>query len=152
MTVPALRALGPRLPVGVLSVSTLYLTDDGRFPGTSLLVSSLQAGATLESLTPKQLEQFSADTQRAISALRIATAATRIEYAIIDDCVPQLHAHLIPRYRTDPRPTRPSWEDPRRPYPVMNDRKALIVAALSKLLPQEAGDGPLGVKAPVGTG
>lgn len=46
--------------------------------------------------------------------LRELTEATRVNYAVLGNAEPHLHAHLIPRFPAlEPVPHRPPWEDPR---------------------------------------
>jgi diadenosine tetraphosphate (Ap4A) HIT family hydrolase len=56
----------------------------------------------LNALTPERRTQFLLDMSRLGDALMRATSPVRINYAIFGNVEPALHAHVIPRYRTEP--------------------------------------------------
>lgn len=56
----------------------------------------------LNSLIPEHRSQFLRDMSRLGDALMRVTAAVRINYAIFGNLEPALHAHVIPRYQSEP--------------------------------------------------
>jgi diadenosine tetraphosphate (Ap4A) HIT family hydrolase len=60
----------------------------------------------LNALTPENRGQFLLDMSRLGDALVRATSPVRINYAIFGNVEPALHAHVIPRYRTEPEAMR----------------------------------------------
>jgi diadenosine tetraphosphate (Ap4A) HIT family hydrolase len=56
----------------------------------------------LNALTPEKRAQFLLDMSRLGDALMRTTSPVRINYAIFGNVEPALHAHVIPRYRTEP--------------------------------------------------
>jgi diadenosine tetraphosphate (Ap4A) HIT family hydrolase len=60
----------------------------------------------LNALTPENRTQFLLDMSRLGDALIRTTAPLRINYAIFGNLDPALHAHVIPRYRTEPEALR----------------------------------------------
>lgn len=56
----------------------------------------------LNALTPEKRVQFLLDMSRLGDALLRTTSPLRINYAIFGNLEPALHAHVIPRYRTEP--------------------------------------------------
>jgi diadenosine tetraphosphate (Ap4A) HIT family hydrolase len=56
----------------------------------------------LNALTPEKRAQFLLDMSRLGDALMRTTSPVRINYAIFGNFEPALHAHVIPRYRTEP--------------------------------------------------
>jgi diadenosine tetraphosphate (Ap4A) HIT family hydrolase len=56
----------------------------------------------LNSLTPENRGQFLLDMSRLGDALMRTMSPLRINYAIFGNVEPALHAHVIPRYRTEP--------------------------------------------------
>jgi diadenosine tetraphosphate (Ap4A) HIT family hydrolase len=56
----------------------------------------------LHALTPERRSQFLLDMSRLGDALMRTKAPIRINYAIFGNVEPALHAHVIPRYRTEP--------------------------------------------------
>ena len=56
----------------------------------------------LNALTPERRSQFLLDMSHLGDALMLTTSPVRINYAIFGNVEPALHAHVIPRYRTEP--------------------------------------------------
>ena len=61
---------------------------------------------SLNSLSSKERVQFLTDMGRLGDALLKVTGATRINYAILGNVEPALHAHVIPRYASEPEAMR----------------------------------------------
>ena len=61
---------------------------------------------TLNALSSKERTQFLLDMARLGDALLKVTNAVRINYAILGNLEPALHAHVIPRYADEPEPLR----------------------------------------------
>jgi diadenosine tetraphosphate (Ap4A) HIT family hydrolase len=101
-------------PIGALKVSHLGLYDDARFPGRCIL--SLNDHAEhWEELDPSLLHDFVDDSRTAISAIRGATGAQRVNLAVLGNTDPHIHFHLIPRSpSTEPNPMKSPWSDPRK--------------------------------------
>ena len=68
----------------------------------------------LNALTPERRSQFLLDMSRLGDALVRTKAPLRINYAIFGNLEPALHAHVIPRYRSEP-------DDMRTQHPWMYD-------------------------------
>lgn len=66
---------------------------------------------SLNDLVGQQRTQFLEDYARLGDAVLQATGALRINYEILCNVVPQLHAHVFPRYATEPEELRlkPVW-------------------------------------------
>jgi diadenosine tetraphosphate (Ap4A) HIT family hydrolase len=60
----------------------------------------------LNALTPERRSQFLLDMSHLGDALMFTTSPVRINYAIFGNVEPALHAHVIPRYRTEPEAMR----------------------------------------------
>jgi len=56
----------------------------------------------LNALTPERRGQFLLDMSRLGDALMRVASPVRINYAIFGNVEPALHAHVIPRYRSEP--------------------------------------------------
>jgi diadenosine tetraphosphate (Ap4A) HIT family hydrolase len=99
--------------VGTLTVTSVGLYDDGRFPGR-LLVSLNPHYEHLEEVPEHLAHSFTSDIQFASRMLRKVTGAERVNVAILGNQEPHVHAHLIPRLPLhEPIPHRSPWEDPR---------------------------------------
>ncbi|MEO8016517.1 MAG: HIT domain-containing protein [Pseudomonadota bacterium] len=73
----------------------------------------------LNALTPERRSQFLLDMSRLGDALLRTTSPVRINYAIFGNVEPALHAHVIPRYRTEP-------ENMQTQHPWMYDWDAAV--------------------------
>jgi diadenosine tetraphosphate (Ap4A) HIT family hydrolase len=97
-------------PVARLSVSTLGLYSDGRFPGRSILVLN-EHWDHLEKVDDEVALEFFSDLKKAASAIKRTTCAIRMNFAVLGNEVPHVHAHLIPRFpHKEPSPNRTPWE------------------------------------------
>ena len=56
----------------------------------------------LNALTPERRSQFLLDMSHLGDALMLTTSPVRINYAIFGNVEPALHAHVIPRFRSEP--------------------------------------------------
>jgi diadenosine tetraphosphate (Ap4A) HIT family hydrolase len=65
----------------------------------------------LNALTPEKRAQFLLDMSHLGDALMRVASPVRINYAIFGNVEPALHAHVIPRYRSEPEPmqTQHPW-------------------------------------------
>lgn len=101
---PPRRADGPHwLKVATLPAATLYLDRNQTYRGHCQLVFDGRHVVGLENLTLSEYSAFTADVGRAGRAIARAVRPDLMNYACLGNVVPHLHAHLVPRYRTDPR-------------------------------------------------
>lgn len=79
-------------------------------PGYCLLLPD-PVVPSLNDLTPDARTQFLADMAGLGDALLRHTGAHRINYEILGNSEPELHAHLFPRYRSEPEALqrKPAW-------------------------------------------
>ena len=109
------------LPLVTLDVSTLGLYNDARFPGRSILALH-DHYEELGDVHPDLLMRFALDAARAGRAIKLATTADRMNYAVLGNVEPHVHFHLIPRVvANDPVPNRPPWEHPSPASPLGRD-------------------------------
>jgi diadenosine tetraphosphate (Ap4A) HIT family hydrolase len=96
--------------VAKLHSGWLCLGDPQVLPGYCVLYPD-PVVATLNDLEGKARTQFLADMAMAGDAILEATGALRINYEILGNQEPALHAHLIPRYEWEDEKvrTRPVW-------------------------------------------
>lgn len=94
-----------RMPSGWVVVGeSLFL------PGYCLLLAD-PVVPTLNDMSPEVRTQFLTDMTTLGDALLKVTGAARINYEILGNVVPELHAHLFPRYDNEPEELRlkPAW-------------------------------------------
>jgi diadenosine tetraphosphate (Ap4A) HIT family hydrolase len=115
-------ALDPRLaadtlPVGELPLSSVLLLNDARFPWF-VLVPRLADAREITDLAE-------ADAAALMSELRIATQVMldlarpdKVNLGALGNVVPQLHVHVVGRFRSDPAWPGPVWGcGTAQPYP-----------------------------------
>jgi diadenosine tetraphosphate (Ap4A) HIT family hydrolase len=86
------------------------LGDPQILPGYCLLLPD-PVVPDLNALASDARRQFLDDMAAVGDAVLAVTAAERLNYEILGNVEPALHAHVIPRYATEPPPTRkqPVW-------------------------------------------
>lgn len=95
-------------PVACWSLSELRLMDDAHHPW--LMLVPRVAGATeLIDLEADAQATLMAEIARVSRALRSVFAPDKLNVAALGNMVPQLHVHVIARYRTDIAWPRPVW-------------------------------------------
>lgn len=100
-----------RRPIARSRFSSLGFYDDARFPGRMILKLNTHYDA-LDRLPLNLLTGFMQDAQYAMNAVRKATGAVRVNFAVLGDREPHVHAHLVPRFTHD-MPDGSPWDDPR---------------------------------------
>jgi diadenosine tetraphosphate (Ap4A) HIT family hydrolase len=109
----------------------VVLCDLQFLSGYSILLSD-PVVSSLNDLNRAQLAEFLCDMATVGDALMEVTGAYRINYAIAGNTDPYLHAHIVPRYLTEPEALRKGlpWSHPQAEIDTMlfdYDRdKALI--------------------------
>ena len=124
-------------PIAPLSVSTLGLYDDDRYPGRCLLVLE-EHYDDMSTMPEKLAQELLVDARRAARAIRAAVGADRINYAVLGNAISHVHYHLIPRVsNADPAPGRSPWQTdlPNR-FLHSGDRQQ-IIAAIGRMLDQQ---------------
>jgi len=81
--------------------------------------------ASLNDLTLEARARFLLDMSLAGDALLEATRAARVNYEILGNSDPALHAHLIPRYQAEPEEYRrgPAWFYPLEQAPRFDPQR-----------------------------
>ena len=111
------RLAADTLPVGELPLSSVLLMNDARFPWF-VLVPRLADAHEITDLAE-------ADAAALMSELRIATRVMldlarpdKVNLGALGNVVPQLHVHVVGRFRSDPAWPGPVWgHGSRAPYP-----------------------------------
>ena len=132
-------SIDPRLhadtiPVGDLALSSVLLMDDARFPWFILVPRREGASEVTDLSAP--------DAAALMSEIRIATRVMldlakpdKVNVGALGNVVPQLHVHVVGRFRSDPAWPDPVWaHGSRTPYPAhaataLIERAAALFAA-----------------------
>ncbi|MEO1193894.1 MAG: HIT family protein [Pseudomonadota bacterium] len=93
------------------------LMDDATYPWL-VLVPRLAGVADLDELDDKTLKRCMREVAAASRNLKALTKAQKMNVASLGNLCPQLHIHVIARFRDDPAWPGPVWGKlPRAPYP-----------------------------------
>lgn len=126
-------ALDPRLaadthPVGDLALSSVLLMDDARFPWL-ILVPRRPALSELTDLSPEDAATAFEEIRITVKVVQALTRPDKVNVAALGNVVPQLHVHVVARFRSDPAWPGPVWGvGERKAYPV-HARAALLERA-----------------------
>lgn len=122
------------IPVSGMSVSSLGLYSDDRFPGRSILMLNRHYDS-LEDVPIGALSLFMKDVQVAMRAIRAATGSSRVNVAILGNSESHVHAHLIPRYpEVEEFPECSPWNDQREKKPLSPEDESLMVLRIKACL------------------
>lgn len=104
------------VPVTDLALSRVLVINDANYPWL-LLVPRRPAITEIVDLTDADQALLIREIARVSAALKRITGCDKINVAALGNVVPQLHVHVIARFRTDPAWPRPVWGAlPARPY------------------------------------
>ncbi len=95
-------------PVAQFELSELRLMDDANHPWL-ILVPRVDGAVELVDLDEAQQQRLTAEIARASRALQAAFSPHKLNVAALGNLVPQLHVHVIARYREDIAWPRPVW-------------------------------------------
>lgn len=82
--------------------------NDALYPWV-ILVPRVADVREIIDLAEGQQQQLMAEIARASRALKILLSPDKLNVAALGNAVPQLHVHIIARYKTDPAWPRPIW-------------------------------------------
>jgi diadenosine tetraphosphate (Ap4A) HIT family hydrolase len=129
------RLVEDTLPVGDLTLSSVRLMKDRRFPW--LVLVPRRAGAVeLVDLAEADQSALLREIRAACAALRALHAPDKLNVAALGNVVAQLHVHVIGRFHGDPAWPRPVWGvGQAEPYPPGEGEAeaARLSAALGRL-------------------
>lgn len=103
--------------VAAFENSVLRLSVDQFSRGYCVLISH-HHGPEPSDLEIAPRTGFFDELTRSGQAVQQAFKADKLNYLLLGNSIPHLHAHLIPRYHGDPAGGRPLLGDPDRPAPV----------------------------------
>jgi diadenosine tetraphosphate (Ap4A) HIT family hydrolase len=115
-------ALDPRIAtdsiaIGELSLCAVRLFDDARFPWF-LLVPRRPGLVELTDLNDEDATDLMAEVRVAARVMTSLAKPDKINIGSLGNVVPQLHVHIVARFRSDPAWPGPVWgQGARTPYP-----------------------------------
>jgi diadenosine tetraphosphate (Ap4A) HIT family hydrolase len=118
--------------LGDLPLSRVLVMDDANYPWVILVPRRANITEVVD-LDEAEQTQLMAEVTRVAGALRTVTACHKLNIAALGNAVPQLHVHVIARFRTDAAWPKPVWGVvPARAYTHVELEK--FVAALRQKL------------------
>lgn len=119
--------------VAALALCEVRLMDDAQYPWL-ILVPRVENACEILDLDSTRQSLLLHETLQASRALRALFQPHKLNTAALGNVVPQLHVHVIARFRDDPAWPRPVWGvHPARPYAP--DALAARIAQLRDALP-----------------
>jgi diadenosine tetraphosphate (Ap4A) HIT family hydrolase len=129
-----------RLPSGYV-----VLNSQGQYYRGYAIFQSTHCVAELHDLRPRARSEFLRDMSLVAEAMFRAFRPAKLNYELLGNTVPHLHWHLVPRYRDDPRPKVPVWENeefrasqqgpPRLAQAELDTLKRKLLRELTQLAP-----------------
>jgi diadenosine tetraphosphate (Ap4A) HIT family hydrolase len=105
------------IPVGDLSLSSVLLLNDARFPWF-VLVPRIHNASELTDLSDEQAAQLMREIRIATRVMMDLSKPDKVNVGALGNIVTQLHVHVIGRFRSDPAWPGPVWgHGTRNPYP-----------------------------------
>jgi len=102
--------------IGDLPLSRVLIINDANYPWL-LLVPRRPLVVELIDLDDVEQAQLMTEVTRVARALRTVTNCDKLNIAALGNVVPQLHVHVIARFRSDAAWPKPVWgAAPPRPY------------------------------------
>jgi len=116
-------ALHPQLAadtilVGDLALSSVLLMDDARFPWF-ILVPRRPGASEITDLSEEDAAVLMQELRIATRVMLALARPDKVNVAALGNAVPQLHVHVVGRFRSDPAWPGPVWgHGSRAPYPA----------------------------------
>ncbi len=111
------RIAASTLPVGDLALSSVLLQNDSRFPWL-ILVPRRASVVELTDLDDADYRTLADEIRLATQVMLALAQPDKVNVAALGNVVPQLHVHVVGRFRSDPAWPGSVWgfETP-KPYP-----------------------------------
>lgn len=141
-TSPSTWLLHPQLErdtvlVGDLPLSRVLLSNDANYPWL-VLVPRRPRMVEIIDLDDADQTQLMAETAQASRALKAVTRCDKLNVAALGNSVPQLHVHVIARFRADPAGPHPVWgRVPARAYAEADRGRLLQQLRVAMALPAQ---------------
>ncbi len=106
-------ALHPQLaadtiPVGDLALSSVLLMDDARFPWF-ILVPRRPDASEITDLSDEDATTLMSEIRIATRVMLAMARPDKVNVGALGNLVPQLHVHVVGRFRSDPAWPGPVW-------------------------------------------
>jgi diadenosine tetraphosphate (Ap4A) HIT family hydrolase len=115
-----------------LPCSRLYLAKNQFVKGYCILICHRHV-IELHELSEKERAGYFDDVAFAAKALQIVFQADKMNYNILGNLIPHLHAHILPRYFTDTAPNRPIDPGSEKVYLTQSEYEERIKLILDQI-------------------
>jgi len=111
------RLSADTIPVGDLALSSVLLMDDARFPWF-ILVPRRDGASELTDLSDEDAATLMNEIRLATRVMLELAKPDKVNVGALGNMVPQLHVHVVGRFRSDPAWPGPVWgHGSRNTYP-----------------------------------
>lgn len=118
--------------IGSLNISDILLMNDSRYPWI-ILVPRINNVCDITDLEDAERIQFNEEVHQIASLIKKSYQPERINIAMLGNVVPQLHCHIIPRFKEDFAWAKPVWGIGES-IPYTKEQQEKIIPLLQKLL------------------
>jgi diadenosine tetraphosphate (Ap4A) HIT family hydrolase len=118
-----------------------YLKSRGPIPGYAIVAFHRRHVADLTLFTEQELAGFWQDVAAVAKALEAVFQPCHLNYNVLGNAVPHVHAHIVPRYLDDPSPGMPL--SPWTVEPVEAEEFARQISALRQAVEELGSEGVL---------
>lgn len=118
--------------IGSLKTADILLMNDSRYPWI-ILVPRINNVCDITDLTAEQRTDFNEEINHVASLLKKAYQPERMNIAMLGNVVPQLHCHIIARFKEDFAWAKPVWGIGEA-IPYAKDQQEKIIPLLQTLL------------------
>lgn len=118
--------------IGSLDLSNILLMNDSRYPWI-ILVPRINDVCDITDLSAEYRAEFTEEINRVASLMKQAYQPERMNIAMLGNVVPQLHCHIIARFKEDFAWAKPVWGIGDA-IPYTKEQQEKIVPLLQKLL------------------
>lgn len=94
--------------IGALKSSNILLMNDSRYPWI-ILVPRINGVCDITDLSAEQRADFNEEINHVAALLKKAYQPERMNIAMLGNIVPQLHCHIIARFKEDFAWAKPVW-------------------------------------------
>jgi diadenosine tetraphosphate (Ap4A) HIT family hydrolase len=102
------RLAADTIPIGDLALSSVLLMDDARFPWF-ILVPRRPGASELTDLSDEDARTLMSEIRIAARVMLGLAKPDKVNVGALSNVVPQLHVHVIGRFRSDPAWPGPVW-------------------------------------------
>lgn len=118
------RLVADTVPVSGLNLCEVRLMDNAAFPWL-IMVPRREGASEIIDLDAGDRQLLMTEIAEVSEALRKATGCDKLNVAALGNQVPQLHVHVIARFRGDLAWPKPVWGTASQPF-APGEREALV--------------------------